>query len=165
LPLEVTLRITQNLWELDESRLEESKVRGDIAMKIKSIRMKKFKRFTDLTICNIPESAKLVVLVGPNGCGKTSVFEAFNQWYRRCGWNMGINDFLYFEKSSLSTNLEQNYFDIYDRIINDKCSEEDILKITSLSNEYEELLYEIYLIIKRKINNIIGIDWINKKFM
>ena len=85
-------------------------------MKIKSIRMKKFKRFTDLTICNIPESAKLVVLVGPNGCGKTSVFEAFNQWYRRCGWNMGINDFLYFEKSSLSTNLEQNYFDIYDRI-------------------------------------------------
>jgi len=57
------------------------------------------------------------------------------------------------------------YFDIYDRIINDKCSEEDILKITSLSNEYEELLYEIYLIIKRKINNIIGIDWINKKFM
>ena len=68
--------------------MEESKVRGDIAMKIKSIRMKKFKRFTDLTICNIPESAKLVVLVGPNGCGKTSVFEAFNQWYRRCGWNM-----------------------------------------------------------------------------
>ena len=62
-------------------------------MKIKSIRMKKFKRFTDLTICNIPESAKLVVLVGPNGCGKTSVFEAFNQWYRRCGWHMGINDF------------------------------------------------------------------------
>ena len=57
------------------------------------------------------------------------------------------------------------YFDIYDRIINDKCSEEEILKITSLSDEYEELLYEIYLIIKRKINNIIGIEWINKKFM
>lgn len=57
------------------------------------------------------------------------------------------------------------YFDIYDRIINDTIDEKEILKITSRSDEYEELLYEIYLIIKRKINNIIGIDWINKKFM
>lgn len=54
-------------------------------MKIKSIQMKRFKRFTDLTIKNIPQTAKLVVLVGPNGCGKTSVFEAFNQWYRMRG--------------------------------------------------------------------------------
>ena len=51
-------------------------------MRIKSIKIKDFKRFTDLTIQNIPQTAKLVVLVGPNGCGKTSVFEAFNQWYR-----------------------------------------------------------------------------------
>lgn len=57
------------------------------------------------------------------------------------------------------------YFDIYDRIINDKCEEKEILKITSRYEEYEELLYEIYLIIRRKINNIIGIEWINKKFM
>lgn len=67
-------------------------------MRIKSIQIKDFKRFTDLTIQNIPQTAKLVVLVGPNGCGKTSVFEAFNQWYRYKGWSWGYNDNLYFIK-------------------------------------------------------------------
>lgn len=85
-------------------------------MKIKSIRMKKFKRFTDLTIDNIPQTAKLVVLVGPNGCGKTSVFEAFNQWYRMRGWNYGINDALYFDKLSLIDNYNNVFFDINERI-------------------------------------------------
>ena len=58
-------------------------------MKIKSVHIKNFKRFSDLTIQNIPETARLVVLVGPNGCGKTSVFEAFNQWYKYKGWGRG----------------------------------------------------------------------------
>ena len=44
--------------------------------------LKNFKRFTDLRISEIPESAKLVVLVGPNGCGKSSVFDAFLRWHR-----------------------------------------------------------------------------------
>ena len=70
-------------------------------MKIKSIHLKNFKRFTNLTIQNIPQTAKLVVLVGPNGCGKTSVFEAFNQWYRIHKWRYGYNDNLYLIKSSL----------------------------------------------------------------
>lgn len=39
-------------------------------MKIQEVHLNKFKRFTDLTIKDIPESVKLVVLVGPNGCGK-----------------------------------------------------------------------------------------------
>ena len=56
------------------------------------------------------------------------------------------------------------YFDIYDNIINGKIEEKEILKITNLVNEYEELLYEVYVLIKRKIN-ILGIDWINQKFM
>lgn len=71
-------------------------------MKIKSIHIKNFKRFSDLTIQNIPETAKLVVLVGPNGCGKTSVFEAFNQWYKLHKWHHGYNDNLYLVKQSLN---------------------------------------------------------------
>ena len=47
-------------------------------MKIKSIHLQDFKRFTDLTISELPETAKLVVLIGPNGCGKSSVFDALH---------------------------------------------------------------------------------------
>jgi len=47
-------------------------------MKIKSVEMVNFKRFTHLVIEDIPETAKLVVLLGPNGCGKSSVFDALH---------------------------------------------------------------------------------------
>jgi predicted ATP-dependent endonuclease of OLD family len=49
-------------------------------MKLKSIQLRDFKRFSELTISDIPETAKLVILTGPNGSGKTSIFEAFNFW-------------------------------------------------------------------------------------
>lgn len=58
-------------------------------MKIRNIHIQHYKRFTDLTITGLPESAKLVVLVGPNGCGKTSLFEAFNHWYKLRGFGNG----------------------------------------------------------------------------
>ena len=48
-------------------------------MKLKSARIKHFKRFVDLTIRNLPTDAKLVVLLGPNGCGKSSLFDAFQR--------------------------------------------------------------------------------------
>lgn len=51
-------------------------------MKLQSIHIEKFKRFADMTISDIPESAKLVVLLGPNGCGKSSLFDAFS--FRFC---------------------------------------------------------------------------------
>ena len=50
-------------------------------MKIQDVHIQHYKRFTNLTITGLPVTAKLVVLVGPNGCGKTSLFEAFNHWY------------------------------------------------------------------------------------
>ena len=49
-------------------------------MRIRSIHLTKFKRFTDLTIEGIPDTAKLVILVGPSGSGKSSLFEAINAW-------------------------------------------------------------------------------------
>lgn len=48
-------------------------------MKIKSLEIKNFKRFTDLKVAVGDENVKLVVIVGPNGCGKSSVFDAFEQ--------------------------------------------------------------------------------------
>jgi predicted ATPase len=49
-------------------------------MRIESIHIQDFKRFKDLMVTNIPATAKLVLLTGPNGSGKTSLFEAFNFW-------------------------------------------------------------------------------------
>lgn len=48
-------------------------------MKITKVCLKNFKRFTELEIKNIPTETKLVVLAGPNGCGKSSVFDAFER--------------------------------------------------------------------------------------
>ena len=47
--------------------------KADGCMKIKRVKLVKFKRFSDLTISEIPKTTKLVVLVGPNGCGKEVV--------------------------------------------------------------------------------------------
>lgn len=68
-------------------------------MKISSITLQNFKRFTNLTIKDIPESTKLVLIVGPNGSGKSSLFDAFNQYYRA---NSGVgyhSDEQYYRKS------------------------------------------------------------------
>lgn len=56
-------------------------------MKIKRIHIEKFKRFTNLTIDNLPDTAKLIVMVGPNGCGKSSLFDAFKTWHMMKGYN------------------------------------------------------------------------------
>ena len=65
-------------------------------MRIQNIHLKNYKRFTDLTIADLPATARLVVLVGPNGTGKSSVFDSFllKAWvatnnYRLSGnWNI-----------------------------------------------------------------------------
>lgn len=46
-------------------------------MRISKIHLQNFKRFTDLSIEQIPDSSKLVLLIGANGSGKSSVFDAF----------------------------------------------------------------------------------------
>ena len=67
-------------------------------MRIKRVRLKNYKRFTDLTIADLPETARLVVLVGPNGTGKSSVFDSFLLKAGVAVTNLG-----------LSGNIEQYY--------------------------------------------------------
>lgn len=50
-------------------------------MRLKSFSIKPFRRFLHIEIRDIPESARLVLLAGPNGNGKSSLFDAFlNYW-------------------------------------------------------------------------------------
>ena len=55
------------------------------------------------------------------------------------------------------------YFDKYDEIVNNNEKESIINDIIELVDDYERLLYDIYKFISQRVN-IIGIDWINKKF-
>jgi predicted ATPase len=75
-------------------------------MKIKTIKLNRFKRFTDLTIENISESARLVVLVGPNGSGKTSIFEALNHWYKLSSFGTHSTEDYIQKKDGTSSNQQ-----------------------------------------------------------
>ena len=52
---------------------------GTVALRLKSAYIRKFKRLVDLTINDLPPEAKLIVILGPNACGKSSLFDAFQR--------------------------------------------------------------------------------------
>jgi len=55
-------------------------------MRIKKVHARAFKRFTDLTIEDLLPTCRLVVMIGPNGCGKSSVLDAFKLWHACAGY-------------------------------------------------------------------------------
>ena len=67
-------------------------------MKIKRIELNNFKRFTHLLVEDIPDTTKLVVLVGPNGSGKTSFMESMNHYYKYAGYG-DVGDYHYLSKT------------------------------------------------------------------
>lgn len=52
-------------------------------MRLLSAHLPGFRRFFDLRLDGVPETARLVVLAGPNGTGKSSIFDAFRLWQQR----------------------------------------------------------------------------------
>jgi AAA15 family ATPase/GTPase len=88
-------------------------------MKIKSLQLKNFKRFTDLTLQDIPENAKLVLLIGSNGSGKSSVFDAFELFsdliHRSQSQTMnpmnfsGGKDYQYYHKGNSLLDINLNF--------------------------------------------------------
>lgn len=93
-------------------------------MRISKIQLTNFRRFTDLTIENIPEASKLVLLIGANGSGKSSVFDAF-----ACIQNIQKEDVVIHDKSFAEYysknekngfHLELDFWDTKDKILVDK---------------------------------------------
>ena len=83
-------------------------------MRLKSAILRDFKRFTDLTVQGIPETARLIILAGPNGCGKSSFFDALHTW-RESRSNRGLNwEVDYHAKGYSQSSLAQSWQDQVD---------------------------------------------------
>ena len=99
-------------------------------MKIKNIKLQNFKKFSNLTIDNLPDTVKLVVLLGPNGCGKSSLIESMEVARKIYGlhqipWN--DSNFDYYIKEDIPINK------VYHQIAENLQTREDILVQTQLS--------------------------------
>lgn len=64
-------------------------------MYIKKIRLIDYKRFRDLTIDLGDEKKRIVALVGPNGCGKSSIFDAMIYRIKSFSGSFGNNNMSY----------------------------------------------------------------------
>ncbi|HSW98248.1 MAG TPA: AAA family ATPase [Candidatus Saccharimonadales bacterium] len=67
-------------------------------MHLKSLRVIGFKRFTDLTVDGLSSTARLTILAGPNGTGKSSFFDALKVWHAYNGGVHGGYDETYHRK-------------------------------------------------------------------
>jgi predicted ATP-dependent endonuclease of OLD family len=80
-------------------------------MKIKKIRLKNgYKRFHDLTIDLGEEPKRIVALVGPNGCGKSSVLDGmlFHSSSHQTIGRFGIKDYAYHSMNKFPSYDYQN---------------------------------------------------------
>jgi predicted ATPase len=87
-------------------------------MRIKSVELSNFKRFTHLVVDGLPDTTKLIVLVGSNGSGKTSFFEAFNHFYKYSGYQ-NVGDYHYYLKAENDIKLEDTrWFEQAQKLVN-----------------------------------------------
>ena len=101
-------------------------------MRIKQILIKNFKRFHELTISNIPQTAKLVVLTGPNGSGKSSLYDAMRVWhYWFSGWGMGEDDYFHKQGTQWSGFNDAVYVEWHGELPNDQRDRRKMLYIRS----------------------------------
>ena len=59
-------------------------------MRVAKLQLNGFKRFTNTTISGLPATARLVVLAGPNGVGKSSLFDGFRTWQTAHGVSSSV---------------------------------------------------------------------------
>lgn len=97
-------------------------------MRVEYIKLRDFKRFTNLTITDIPEKAKMVVLVGPNGSGKTSLMEAMNHFYQLFGHHFH-GDYSYLSKLDENSLNINKWAQCASQVVNISFHDVDITKI------------------------------------
>lgn len=95
-------------------------------MKIKRIEIKGFKCFTHLVVESIPDTAKLVVLVGPNGSGKTSFFEALNHYNKLFGYS-NYGDEKYLKKKGVKGFESENWYEIVGKLVEIECYDKKLV--------------------------------------
>lgn len=77
-------------------------------MRIRKVQLINFKRFDDLTIDLGDQPKKIIALVGPNGCGKSSIFDAFEEKqkdFRSRGGSSESEDESYYSKAFYFSDL------------------------------------------------------------
>lgn len=77
-------------------------------MRLKELRFVGFRRFTDLTITDLPDTARLIVLAGPNGTGKSSIFDGLRTWQFTLGFNYGWDETYGHKKGSPKVDWTQH---------------------------------------------------------
>lgn len=70
-------------------------------MRISNLRLSKFRRFENLSIENIPATARLIILAGPNGTGKSSLFDALLLRYSYDAYQRWHDDVRYYNRSDV----------------------------------------------------------------
>ena len=68
-------------------------------MRVQKIILRDFKRFDNLTIDLGENPRKIIALVGPNGCGKSSIFDAFEEKLKNFRTRPGAEGEGFFSKS------------------------------------------------------------------
>ena len=85
-------------------------------MRVKTVELVGFKRFDNLTIDLGPTPNKIIGLVGPNGCGKSSIFDGFELLLQRFRSHGSENDQFYSKALFYSDNRRNEQFKRQDAV-------------------------------------------------